>query len=198
MTVEVNDIIRATAVLTVGRGIEINNVYHFRKEPLLSDIDQVVIEDIALFLDDAYDFFAGVLANDVTFSEIRFFNETQDREMASSSWPNQTVGGSAGTRLPQANAALVYFRTGYPRVLGKKYIGSLTATSITDSLWNAPLVAALASAFAPFIGPFLGPANASTLLAGINTLNHGFAAFTEVVATDNPVVQRRRRFLRGI
>lgn len=191
--VDVGDVLRVTANMTLGRGQDCENVYYFRQEGLGAATDTQAIADVGQFLDDLYGFFVGDLGSGVTFVDIAYFNVTQQRPMVSGLWPTQTVGGSGAQGLPAGAAALVGLPTGVLRIRGRKYFGGFTEAGNDGDVLSSGVQGHLVSAAATLLGSFLG-ASLHAYLPGVVASNGDFWAFSEAVISGLWAYQRRRRF----
>lgn len=191
--VDVGDVLRVTAHMTLGRGQDCENVFYFRQEGLGAATDTQAISDVSQFLDDFYGFFVGDLNVGLTFIDILFFNVTQARPMVSGLWPTQTTGGSGSHALPAGAAALVGLPTGVLRVRGRKYFGGFTENGNDGDTVNAGVQSNIVSASATLLGSFLG-ASLHAYLPGVLATGGAFWAFSEAVISGLWAYQRRRRF----
>lgn len=195
---DVGDIIRVTAVLKTTDQVTVENVFHTRFQSGPVTQDNLVMDDLALWLDTAYDYIKGYMPTGNQFIEVQGFNVTADSPMPPAAWPTQTAGTSGGDITPEGVAALVLFRTAKAHVLGRKFFGTLTETNITNGLLVASAVTALVNTAIVLIAPYTAVASGNTYLMGIFGKGGVLHAITDIVVRDLPAYQRRRRRGRGI
>jgi len=122
----VGDHIRITAGLQWSGGA-IQNVWHFRIADLGTAVDNIdVLQDAAVKLDDMYANLFQNISDQVSYTSIIGFNETEGQPMGTVGWPLQTVGGNVLAELPEACSAMVRIPTGLSKREGRKYFGGYT------------------------------------------------------------------------
>jgi hypothetical protein len=198
MTVNANDIIRATAVLEGPSG-KIENVYQFRCVVVVGGDDTDVMTDLAQKLDDAYTHLVASMSSDTVFIEVQGFNVTQDAPMPTVPWPSVTAGSASANDMASQVSFLALFRTGVSRVLGRKFLGGFAREALTaDGFVSSGSLTAIAGYIGELIGIFIAASLTSYQLGVLSTVTHTFFAFFEGVAQVVPGSQRRRRQGRGI
>lgn len=193
-----HDVIKATARLQGDDGVAIQNVYQFRLDQVGGISDGACMDDLADFLDDAYDLIDDLLADSVTFVDIDFFNKTTAQPMGVRPWPTLTVGSSSGEPLPSGVAPLVVLQTGRNRVIGRKFLPQVGSGQVVDGNWGSGFLTALAPFAAFLIGGFLGTTSAAPWLPGVVDKLGVFWSFLTAVVGSEPAYQRRRRAGTGI
>jgi len=195
--VDDGDIVRVTAKLKFADVNEVQNVFHFKCANGLGTTGLDFMEASARLLDGMYDHIAPYMVGAVTFDTVAGFNVTKDTPLPDVPWPTQTAGtGGTGT-TPTGVAALALLRTGLNRVLGKKYLGPFLASLLTGGRWNSTLTGAIALFAVSLLDRYIDLTNGVEMDPGVKTKSGAFRVFTDVVTTDNPVYQRRRREGRG-
>ncbi|GAG64308.1 unnamed protein product, partial [marine sediment metagenome] len=107
-----------------------------------------VFDEIADWLDDAYDDLASSMCVTVDFDSIEVWNLTQDDLLGLGDWPTQTAGANDTNQMPPQCAALVLFNTSTARSQGRKFLppfgvasqdtdGSVLAASLGNILLYA-------------------------------------------------------------
>ena len=196
MTVQINDVIRITAVMDSSLEGTVQNVFH-AKMTVGTASDAAFISATRTAFDTAYDNIDGIMPDTLSFDEIRFFNVTQDLPMSPTTWPTLTVGGvDVADPLPSPMSCLVFGRTGTSRRIFKKYFAPFTEANHADAEWDTSpgsqsllLVASLTAGWAAGAGSaYVGLWSPTDLL---------FYDIVELVSRTVPAYQRRRRRGRG-
>lgn len=144
MTVNVGDRLRITAVLRVNGQADVMNVFAIRTGGLDSTTDEAAMENIELYLSGVYSAGTDLISGLCATVEVRGFNVTQDRPLPVVPWTHFAAGSSGGELLPFGCAALVLFRTGLNRVLGRKFIPGITEATVTHGALSVSAVNAAA------------------------------------------------------
>jgi len=189
---EVGDVFRVTAGLRGPDGQTIQNVFHFAKVSGADTDDLDAMEDFAEILDELYVSLEDFFPDTVTADEISFFDVTNHVPLPSLGWPTFTGGAVAVEAEPPACSALVVFRTGQSRRLGRKFFGPLQDGATTGGELEAGSLVQLASAAGALLGLLSGESG-HTYYAGIVSTLGGFFRFIEAVARPIIAYQRRRK-----
>lgn len=196
MTIAVGDIIRVTARMQFNLSDEMQNVFYIECQGGTSKDDTDVTAELADWIDDAYSVVAPAMANNITFSQIDFYEVTQDRPLISELWPTVTVGGNAGDALPTQMAAQVNFTTGIKRALGKKYIAGMVESNSEDGGTLTSSLITLLGGWAGFVltHPILVDME---LAAGhVSSVDNNFVEWLNYQVKPLYATQRRRK--RGV
>lgn len=131
----VNEKIRCSARFKYPGVGDVVNVWYFIMQ-IAGETDEDVMDAIEARLDTAYSGYSSHLATDMYPYDLRF--DVVDvigglvktvRVMGARSWTLTTPPAGTGDPLPPMNAAIINFRTLFPKVFGRKYIGVLTESS---------------------------------------------------------------------
>ena len=148
MTVADGDVLRIVAKFTQG-GDEVQNVYHVRANVSSPPTDAALAAAVGDYMDDVYTSYRTPMSDDMFFSTVATYNETQDAPVGEVPWPTLVNGGQSANRLPPQCSPLLLFTTSVLNSLGKKYLPALTSGSLDPdgSVTTAALttVATLAS-----------------------------------------------------
>lgn len=125
MTVQIDDVIRATAKMSLGVE-DIQNVYHFKATGTGTATDANVTIAIAAGLDSAYDEVDLLFSDQVDFDTIEFYNLTQDTYLGELAWPSLVAGGDLGDMLPPQTCLFTLFNTDTLGSQGRKFLPATT------------------------------------------------------------------------
>lgn len=131
MTVYGLDILRVTANQVVNSSDAIQNVFYFQMDAGGEESDTDTRNAIAAHLDAAWLNLESKISPQCVFTNIEFYNVTQDVPMLPRAWPTPPVGTAVGAMLPLQTCPLVTFPTLTKRSTGKKYLGGFTISAIT-------------------------------------------------------------------
>lgn len=132
MTVLGGDVMRVTANMVVNGSDLIQNVFYVKMDDAGEEEDVTVRQAVAAHLDTAWQNLESKISPQVVFTTIEFYNLTQDVPMLPITWPSPPVGSAVGALLPLQTGILVSFPTLAKRSTGKKYLGGLTISAITE------------------------------------------------------------------
>lgn len=173
-------------------GQRIMNVFH--AVPAGPIIDDEGIEDLEVWLVDAYTELVSLLANDLTFSSLTLRNLTDDIDLGTHSWPDLSTGSNTAEFLPLGVAGLVTYPTQIIGSRGRKFIGGLCENGVADGNLNGATVTALNAFGLVTCTPFIGSASGETWAPGVVTQAGAFRPFNgEVLVSSVPAYQRRRK-----
>lgn len=190
--------LRITAVMSWYGQATIENVFdlYVSSDPPGSDLD--VMNDLAAWLDDAFDNVKALQVAGLLYREVRGFNVSGDGPLPTVGWPTLANGTNASDPLPSGVAGLVLFRTGAARVLGRKFVGGLGEGITESGLFNTGAISLFSSfGVALATDPVMTVAGGA-LKAGIFDKHGNTHAVSSVVVSAIPSYQRRRRPGRGI
>lgn len=193
-----SDIIRVVAQLNMGVGITVQNVYHLQIRSAGGAADSVVLDDMGEYLEGIYTEIVDRIPDDVIFDEYSAQNVTADVDFGTASWPTLTDGNNGGEPYAPGVAGLLRVRTTTPGREGRKFWGPFTEGDATSGLWTTTTLNNLIDAGHAAYDPF-------NALSGVDyqpviyDRNLDVARDPiEIVASNNPAYQRRRRLGRGI
>ena len=195
---DVGDIIRVVAQLTMGVGVTIQNVYHLQVRSSGGAADGVILDDMGEYLEGIYTEILDRMPDDVIFDEYTAQNITVDVDFGAASWPSLVDGNNGGEPYAPGVAGLLRVRTGTPGREGRKFWGPFTEGDATSGLWTTTTLNNLLAAGHAAYDPF-------NALSGVDYQPVIYDREldvprdpVEIVATNNPAYQRRRRLGRGI
>lgn len=191
------DIVRLGAVCRYDDTDDIVGVWHLLIEAGGPMAFAAAAQDFAEYIDDIYRPLIAYYTTVMVGDHISIKNMTQAAVWGNIAWGPAFAGTAATDRLPLQVALLAWGRTATSRVQIRKYFGPFTEAHQTDGLWVAGIVSACAAAMATHIATQV--MGNGLELKGV-AYNRALATYTEALgatATNNPVVQRRRRQGRG-
>lgn len=195
MTVEVGDILRVTAKMSVLTD-DVQNVYHYEASGTGTATDAATMTAIALALDDAYEEIVAELTTGLRYDTIEFFNVTQDVPMGEDAWPNQVTGSAVGEILPLQCSAVCLFGTATARSQGRKFLPPMKEEA-SDS--RGVVNAATITAILLLIIELLTGVTVGTLTFHPGNWNLLLTRFAEWISgTINPVMKTQRRRVAGV
>lgn len=206
LTVNQNDIIRASARFTLPDGDDHVNVYHWRYLGT-GDSDDDVMDAIHVKLSEMYAELTQQLQQnmdpyDIVYSIVDNVGgvEKTTRVLGTKTFTMSVPPASTGEMLPGPDAAIVNLRTNVPRVFGRKYISGIVETFQDKGVLNSSALTALGNyAVELLVNPVLTNGN---LEPGVFSIKAGsaagwWAAIGEGVVNAIMGSQRRRRKGRG-
>jgi hypothetical protein len=207
MTVNVGDIFRVTARFKNTKSGDIVNVYHVSifGGSAVADFDFVSdVEDwlTSLYVNVATSLGADTDPYDLRIDQVELSGGVEQviRNVVTKSWVLGTPPSSSGDQLPSTDAAIVNFRTIYPRVFGRKYLGCIPEGSQDAGTLISGTLTAIAAFAADVVAVYIG--TYVSLESGVLTIKAGagnnyWAPFLGYVANAILGNQRRRRKNRG-
>lgn len=206
MTIYEGDLIRVTARFKNAVSGDIDNVWFFRVKSGTSDTDANCITDLTGFLDTFYSGLATHISNDQVPYDLRFDTVEWDgtkvvtrRNFGTQTWVLTTNPSYGGDSAAQFVSGIMNFRTTFPKVFGRKYLGALGEGDLDAGRMLSGLTSAIASLAAAFVADLVG--GTLTYHAGVitykATLTDYFTDFVGVVVNAVLGAQRRRRINRG-
>lgn len=202
-----NEIVRVTCRFKNQDSGDIVNVWHFRIVTAPSTDDNDVADELTTFLDTLYSNAAAAMTSKTDPYDIRFDivaysggKETLVRNIRTDSWTLTTPPSSTGDGLPMMDAAVINFRTAYPKVFGRKYMGAISEGNQADGVLTGGAVTIWDALAADLIGGVAGAVG--TYVTGVISPKVGpsfnyFASFVGYVVNAVMGTQRRRRKNRG-
>ncbi len=201
MAVVSGDILRIVATLAWDDGNLMQNVFN----ALVTGAggpwdDQDIADDAEAWMDNMYANLVTLLSTFVDGSQVQVYKYDAVGldwdEVATNTFtflPTDT-----GSELPRGSAGLITARTTNPDVIGKKYIGGLTETFLTQGLWSGGTLVLFLAMAADWIIPFTGGVSGATWTGGVWSVKDSVLyPFTDnIAAIGIPAYQRRRK--RGV
>jgi hypothetical protein len=195
--VETGDIIRLGAKQRFQDAADIVNVYHLEVYAGGPMAIASAMEDFQEYLDSIYESWEQYVTDDLVAESVSVANLTQDTAWGSMAWGDYEGGTNLVSALAPQLALLSWGNTTRPRTQQRTYWGVFCEDEIQDGLWSNTL-----KSLGVFIESYLRDVQTMThglqLRAGAyNAAASRWLPIYSVNATDNPVVQRRRRIGRG-
>lgn len=129
MTVQPDDIVRCAQHFTWDGSDDFVNVWHYQHQGSNPAADGDVMDDLASEIDGVTGALLTHQSTSLAYGLIEFYNITQDVPMGSRPHPVNTAGTGAGEPLPTQCAALLSFRTGEKKSVGRRYLAGFTETA---------------------------------------------------------------------
>ena len=198
MSLGVGDILRVVAVVSWLDGDLLQNVFNVEIESGTGPFAVAdVLDDMVDWLDNMYANLTDYCSDNANGSECRVYiydgiDDDWD-EVGIEAWTWNPA--AASDQNPRGVALLVNAKTVDPDVSGKKYLGALIESTITDGLFTGASVAAAAAFAVDWFTDFVGAASGATFNPGVwSTKNTEFFEMGEVVIIPSiPAYQRRRK-----
>lgn len=191
-SIAADDIIRITARMLLDGVHDIVSVFHFKALNTNSGTDSDYMDGVATEMDVLYTFLNSEFSNRLSYVNIEGINVTAARLMPAKSWPVLTVGGSAGSMLPEEVAGCVFFRTLRPKTRASKFIGLFTELSNDGGALEASTVLALQTYGNRLVSGFASDASVAEYGA-YNTLLDRFTVVDAAIVPSRWRTQKRRR-----
>lgn len=203
MTVADGDILRIVASLLWTDGNVNQNVFNCKMSGAGAPWDNDdILDDAEDWLDDMYANLVTHMVHEINGNEVIIYkydtvHDDWD-EVGSQAWLFDPTG--QGEELPRGVAALVRLWTYDADVQGKKYIGGLSETDLTEGLFASGLITNLLAFAADWYLPFVGAASGGTFTPGVwSVVGTVFRQALDHFATSTiPAYQRRRKRTVGI
>jgi hypothetical protein len=193
-----NDILRVVPTLGMGVGVTIQNVYHLRVTETGGVDDADVLDDMGEYLEDIYSELLTRIVNDVTFEEYSVQNLTVDVDLGISGFPTLTAGQSSEDPLPSGVAGLSLGRTETPGHYGRKFWPPGPESLTLDNYFTSNHVSAMNDAALATWSPFQSTTGHDYMPGILDRTTGGIRDVVEVISTNIPAYQRRRRAGTGI
>jgi hypothetical protein len=194
MTVEVDDVLKVNAKMTMAGALAVQNVFHYVVYTGGPIADSDCVADMAEQLDVMYDTIDDLLSDLLTFDTVSVYNLTQDYAFGEDAWPTLSAGGNSYAAATSGVAALVTGYTAVKRRLGRTFIGGLSFNDLLDyANVGATFLAALTQfAILRFMG-FTGGTSGAGYLPVVGSVGKGFSQIREVAIRSLACYQRRRK-----
>lgn len=129
MTVQVNDIVRATVEGEGVDGQDIQNTFLIRNVNQ-AVTDAIAITDLITLLEALYSLLEDILSIAYVVRGVKFINHTQQADIGTGLFVDDTPGIDAGAAMPPQICAGITLTTGRLSVRGRKYFGLLVEADI--------------------------------------------------------------------
>lgn len=202
MTVAVNDIVRCSARMKHSISGDVVNVWHWIMQTA-AESDEDVMDAIEAKLDTAYSGLSSHLMQEQDPYDLRFDivtyvsgKVTTVRVLGTRSWSLTSPPSNSQDGQPPQVSALINFRTPFPKVYGRKYMGILSEGNQSDGNITGTILSAMetfAAAMITDITMTSGTLAAGTLSYKAGATHDWWALFLGAVANAITGVQRRRR-----
>lgn len=191
--IDVNDKLRATAVMRTVDLSEVQNVYTLDVTDLGGGTTLQVLDRIVVGLETMYSVVAGLQNTRTKYIEVRFFNITQNIPLATRPWATLTQGVQAFDDLAHMTAAMFSLGVAIPGVAGRKFFGGIAEPALDqEGLWTVATLANLVTISAIMLTEITSTGTKFTF--GIFTgIIPAYVRFVSSVTTNIPGSQRRRR-----
>lgn len=178
MANEVGDVFRVVAQFDpANAGAEVQNIYHFRLDALVSDTDNDILADFIARIDLIMNQVGAYFSSNYNGVSCRVTNSTKRERVGQGALT--FVGADVSTdELPAQSSAEILFPLKELGRTGRKYLGPLTEASQVGTVLVAGAVTAL-NAAAALIADAAWPGATST-----NTYATGVARYAGKVLTD--------------
>ena len=196
MTINTNDVIRASAIMRLSNADDIVNVFHVEAQTVGAELQIDLRADIATYIESIYLEFDQEIHTSVSFDTIELFNVTDGNPEPSVGWPTLVAGLKVDDPVPDGVAALSIGRTGVSRVVGKKFWPIATEGDLIGGTWIAGYLTLIDNANAKWIAPFTGASGVTWDPGVFSRVAALFRPFTEAASSAVPAYQRRRK--RGV
>ncbi len=191
--INVDDELRVTAVARTVDLSEVQNVYTVKVTAVgaLPVVD--VLDRIVVILELIYNIIKGLQNSRTKYTDVRFFNITQNIPLATRAWATVGEGELLVDDLAHMTAAMFSLGVDLPGVSGRKFYGGISETALDqDGLWSNATVIDLALASAVMLSDQTSAG--TTIQFGIRTgIIPAFVQFVTATTTNIPASQRRRR-----
>lgn len=195
MTWQQNTMARVTAKLTSAGGEAVQNVFHVRLTT--SDAPNAgAAVALGEWLEDVYTNLLSYLSEEMTFQSYNILLLATSEALGDYAWPTLTTGGATGDQLPASNCCLSLFKTGYSRIVGRKYWGPFSEAGQDNGIWIQAVVDACQDAALAAATSFT-----TTIGRGLIGVVHNFDAGAGIEAAQvatTSLVRTQRRRNRGI
>jgi hypothetical protein len=193
------DLLEVAIVHTLGPVDEQINVFHMHVAVAGTGTDADLDADLLEYFGDAYALIEHLMPTSMDVQEIRYRNVTDNTPTRYVPWTGTYTGGtSTGEHLPPACAALILYRTGVLKVLGKKYLPTFSEAAQDGGVWSAGTLGS--------VGAFGGATDGQVTMP-VTNIELEFRVFSRTLGNDYPIIGaqarsqvaylRSRRFGRG-
>lgn len=195
--IEVGDILRIGATLTLNTLFEVTNVFHVRVTAGAPLGYAAASSDIQEYMDEIYDNIKTYLSDEVATSYLTLANLTQATTFGAFAWSPTWSGVASDSQTAAGVSAFSWARTLKPRVQIRKYWGVFTEAAVDAGNFTTTVRVACSNALTDHIQSFAGSAGLTVL--GV-AYNRTLETTTDAISTDTsgePGYQRRRKRGRG-
>jgi len=196
MTLQVGDVMRATAKMSIGTD-DYQNVYHFEAQGTGTLTDVQARQLCAQLIDDAMDDIDLLFVDELNFDTIEVYNLTQDTYLGEQTWPTLTVGGDLGDMLPPQTCQHVQFNTAVLGSSGRKFLPPTSDNYLAVD--GTPVAGALAN-LATYAATLIAGLTSGTITIQPGNYQIPTASFIQWVLAIVPdffSTQRRRYYGKG-
>ena len=192
MTINNNDVIRCAVVWKCFTN-DIVNVHYLRCTGIVAQTPDQIEQDIVEYFTGAYAFVAAYLSNTNVHQRIDVFNITGANPETTLGRVAALDGTNGGEILPTQCAAMIFYRTGVSRHIGKTFLPPSTEGVITAANWVPAFKDAMVL-FGAYVDGAVTMTNGVILRKLIWDKSAGIGRnITSVAVPDQARTQRRRR-----
>lgn len=188
-----NDIIRAAARGRWNSLSDVINVFWYQMTSSAGLTAAEVAEDIGDILETLYDYLDTFQHVSYSYKDITYFNVTQNKPLGAWDWPSLNAGTANYDALPTGVAAFIFARTGYNRIIGRKYLGVFTENDCGNGGWGSSLMTNLGYFAAWWLVTGWEQTNGDWDQGIYSAGNATLYPIEEVVVRQVPGYQRRRK-----
>lgn len=201
MTLTTGDIVKVVATIAWLDGNIMQNVFNATLSGAGGPwADADVVGDALAWVNNMFANMTTSLSDECDGSQIQVYVydsiDLDFDEVGSNAWTYDP--SSTSDQIPRGAAGLMTCRSDDPDVQGKKYLGGLTESGITDGLFVGAVLTAMLAFAADWVTAFTGAVSGATWTPGIwsPTGNVIFDCGSSITASAIPAYQRRRK--RGV
>lgn len=132
MTVGVGDIVRITAKMKLFGTDDVQNVFTFRVDANTTPDDDAFMDDVAAFIDGAYNLVDIDQSTFLTYQSVDGQNLTKNELLPEKNFPILVAGLQGGDLLPTQVAPCVFWPTITPKVRTSSFLGGYTEFNNTS------------------------------------------------------------------
>jgi hypothetical protein len=174
---------------------DVINVWHAQITGYMGGSDAQVAQELVDEISTNYQLIDQDIAGTASV-DMSVVNVTTGAVLGSMAWNPVLGAGSSGDQVPPQASMFCYFRTGFSRRIGRKFVGTVNEASQNNGIISAGVITALGNFAAAFLGPIVGATTGNTYRFGVYNPNKSptFLMFVEYVVRNYLATQRRRRF----
>lgn len=193
MPIANGDILRVVYKMS-AYGADVQNVYHIRASVTSDPGDEVVLEEILAWLEEAYTSPAVQIVNEVTFDSVAVWNVTSETFIGEIASDSLTAGSNTGNNLPIQTAPLVLFNTNVNKSQGRKFLPWLSSAAIDGDGTPTSTVLTALGLFAGFILDGISGTGWTGIAGNWSEPKQRFVEWLWAVVVDRFATQRRRQY----
>lgn len=161
------DILRCTPqIKNTALGSRFQNVFTYAVTGFISDVFADIQNDFALQMNTLYNTIEPMMTADNLNDGVKLLNITRKETYGVFPWT--FAGSNVGTDdLPAQICAEVLAYTKDSGRFGRKYLGPMVESEVTDGVWSAAMQAALSGFAGIYIQQFVGGVTGNTYTAGV-------------------------------